>query len=473
LLIIGQANENKQDVIYMSANIIYHQRFIFGENNTDQDFFYSIAHLLTPAFLDDNQELRENAMNVWKLLLITKANLMDSLLVYKGAKGEVIDLKSNGFDLLLQKEYSAFSNWISESKPALQNTFDSLKRTWTTFRAAEDKYKADQLKGMKSRQQAREQKSRKRDKHDFSKWQKVEAIIMNNVNAVQELEASKIKKYRLDELDRQRFIDSHWEYLRKRLVRERGFTNELGSPLDKWKLDSTEGPYRMRKKLQKNTNFYNDYPYVDPESYDENAPRVPTSFDSKEYLVLHANATTAPPTPVLSNTTSTTAPPTPEETSQKPATRSIEIASPHSPLISPTPSPSISPPSSPKASPKATPISLNTPSLKEISANSDTEDESESEDSSKLEEEFSDQPSFEKEPEDEEDQKIQRLLEPGDAMQSVYNCGRVEHMDKHVGLFLLCTNNVYVIDNYMISVLGDIIEVDKGKEKYQEELRKW
>jgi hypothetical protein len=84
-------------------NIIYHQRFVFNENNSDQEFIYSLGSLVFPLFLNDNQEIRESSMNVWKMMMITKPNLIDPLLTFKGAKGEVIDLKTNGFDLLLQK----------------------------------------------------------------------------------------------------------------------------------------------------------------------------------------------------------------------------------------------------------------------------------------------------------------------------------------------------------------------------------
>ena len=59
--------------------------------------------------------------------------------------------------------------------------------------------------------------------------------------------------------------------------------------LDKWKLDMTEGPNRMRKKLVKNDAFYINYPYrPEQESVNFggkkfNKYKLPMSFDSKEY----------------------------------------------------------------------------------------------------------------------------------------------------------------------------------------------
>ncbi len=46
------------------------------------------------------------------------------------------------------------------------------------------------------------------------------------------------------------------------LTRERGLWGPpCGSELDKWILDMTEGPCRMRKKILRNDMFYDNYPH--------------------------------------------------------------------------------------------------------------------------------------------------------------------------------------------------------------------
>ncbi|CAG2101979.1 unnamed protein product [Medioppia subpectinata] len=72
------------------------------------------------------------------------------------------------------------------------------------------------------------------------------------------------------------------------LVRERAIWGpDYGSKcLDKWKLDMTEGPNRMRKKLIRNDMFYSHYPYKpEYEGMDAKALKfkLPISSDSKEY----------------------------------------------------------------------------------------------------------------------------------------------------------------------------------------------
>lgn len=63
------------------------------------------------------------------------------------------------------------------------------------------------------------------------------------------------------------------------LLRERGLWGPpIGSHLDKWMLEMTEGPCRMRKKMVRNDMFYNHYPYV-PETEQETSVAVsPSAF---------------------------------------------------------------------------------------------------------------------------------------------------------------------------------------------------
>jgi hypothetical protein len=51
------------------------------------------------------------------------------------------------------------------------------------------------------------------------------------------------------------------------------------SPLDKWRLDETEGSSRMRRKLQRNEDFYQNYPHLEPGNN-----LLPTSKDTREFL---------------------------------------------------------------------------------------------------------------------------------------------------------------------------------------------
>ena len=64
-----------------------------------------------------------------------------------------------------------------------------------------------------------------------------------------------------------KYLVEDWSATETELMRERGLWGPpIGSPLDKWMLDMTEGPHRMRKKMMRNDMFYINYPYKDPDS---------------------------------------------------------------------------------------------------------------------------------------------------------------------------------------------------------------
>lgn len=64
-------------------------------------------------------------------------------------------------------------------------------------------------------------------------------------------------------------MTEEWSQIEYELLRERGLWGPpIGSHLDKWMLEMTEGPCRMRKKMVRNDMFYVQYPYM-PEAEQE------------------------------------------------------------------------------------------------------------------------------------------------------------------------------------------------------------
>lgn len=73
-----------------------------------------------------------------------------------------------------------------------------------------------------------------------------------------------------------KYVTEEWCQIECELLRERGLWGPpIGSHLDKWMLEMTEGPCRMRKKMVRNDMFYNHYPYV-PETEQETNVTVST-----------------------------------------------------------------------------------------------------------------------------------------------------------------------------------------------------
>jgi hypothetical protein len=88
---------------------------------------------------------------------------------------------------------------------------------------------------------------------------------------------------------RLRFTVQEWNRIEWELTRERGLWGpDQPSPLDKWMLDTVEGPHRMRKRMCRNHMFYHDYPYDPntPVSTKKTKHQKPTSAHSKLHFTL-------------------------------------------------------------------------------------------------------------------------------------------------------------------------------------------
>ena len=99
-----------------------------------------------------------------------------------------------------------------------------------------------------------------------------------------------MKQKHIFDVHLKKFILNEWlNYEYEFLIREKAIWGPAyGSKrLDKWMLDMTEGPNRMRKKLIRNEEFYQNYPYR-PEFNGADSKtlkfKAPISHDSKDYF---------------------------------------------------------------------------------------------------------------------------------------------------------------------------------------------
>ena len=83
-----------------------------------------------------------------------------------------------------------------------------------------------------------------------------------HISLVKDLWEMRCAQYNHMSQHTQRYVLQDWIQSEGELTRERGLWGPVrGSILDKWTLDSTEGPNRMRKKTMRNDIFYLQYPY--------------------------------------------------------------------------------------------------------------------------------------------------------------------------------------------------------------------
>lgn len=72
-----------------------------------------------------------------------------------------------------------------------------------------------------------------------------------------------------------KYVTEEWASIEYELLRERGLWGPpIGSHLDKFVLEMTEGPCRMRKKMVRNDMFYIHYPYIPEMEPNTNSAQV-------------------------------------------------------------------------------------------------------------------------------------------------------------------------------------------------------
>uniref|UniRef100_A0A8C4PW64 WD repeat and FYVE domain containing 3 n=1 Tax=Eptatretus burgeri TaxID=7764 RepID=A0A8C4PW64_EPTBU len=113
--------------------------------------------------------------------------------------------------------------------------------------------------------------------------------MFTHIAIVRDLVDFQLRQYGELQQNTLKYVSEEWAVLEGDLSRERSLWGPpVGSHLDKWMLDMTEGPRRMRKKMVRNDLFYVHYPYV-PDSDNYSAAVKPTKYrravshDSKEY----------------------------------------------------------------------------------------------------------------------------------------------------------------------------------------------
>ncbi|ELW70223.1 WD repeat and FYVE domain-containing protein 3 [Tupaia chinensis] len=244
-----------------------------------------------------------------------------------------------------------------------------------------------------------------------------------------------------------KYVTEEWCQIECELLRERGLWGPpIGSHLDKWMLEMTEGPCRMRKKMVRNDMFYNHYPYVpeteqetnvaseipskQPETSDDIIPqkkparyRRAISYDSKEYYMRLASGNPAIVQDAIVESAEG------EAAQQEPEHGEDTIAKVKG---------------------------LVKPPLKRSRSAPDGGDE---ENQEQLQDQIAEASSIEEE-EKTDNATLLRLLEEGEKIQHMYRCARVQGLDTSEGLLLFGKEHFYVIDGFTMTATREIRDIE-------------
>ncbi|XP_071507653.1 WD repeat and FYVE domain-containing protein 3-like [Diadema antillarum] len=259
-----------------------------------------------------------------------------------------------------------------------------------------------------------------------------------HVFIVRELVELQHKQHEQSQRHLMRFMKEKWEYLEHELMRERGLWGPpYCSYLDKWMLDMTEGPSRMRKKMIRNPDFYIHYPYRPENELIQNKPskgRKAISFDSKKYSQCKQTRNLLESPPGIG----------PGEGSL------LDLA-----VESDTQEDVIDPDDS-RPDVRASSIMTRQPSNRNNQDDDDDTPDTENPNDKPLEEQKTD------------NQMVLRLLEQGEKIRHIFRCARIQGLDTMEGLLLFCKDHFYIVDGFTLLSSREICDIDSVPDQHQD-----
>ena len=239
-----------------------------------------------------------------------------------------------------------------------------------------------------------------------------------------------------------RYVHQDWLLSETELTRERGLWGPEGiSYLDKWILDTTEGPHRMRKKTMRNEMFYLHYPYraendQRSDSRQLKANKVASSFDSKIYYT-HCQQ----PPRILCETDASA------QHQSLHQQHSVDAAVGNKPNQASHPPLQQSSKSEPGGSSNTPPPSPNENRLahaqESVEANNQDDDEEDEEMTN-----IADNETF------------LRLLEEQEKISYMFRCARIQGLDTFEGLLLFGKEHCYIVDGFTLLKNREIKDID-------------
>lgn len=432
-----------------------HRSLIFGAGNHELDFFGCLTYCLTQLALDMKIALDSSAKTTWhvptdsaecttqqgqNLLAVAAKRVWDELYVCKKPAIEEVfkcplPQPSNGKspdlglvqDQIQEAASKLWLNYIDAEKKSnyrmplelhtqIQSKIQKVTGGLTRLASRSKVKKEDTIKIRNSRLTGPEMK----------KW------TLLQVGNVAELVSMQAKQRAQGYSFMQRYVLEEWLQIETELTRERGVWGpEIGSRIDKWMLDTTEGPSRMRKKKMRNDMFYIHYPYRPELDIGDNKSlkyRVASSWDSKEYYQKYR------PQSLIELEKEIVVTPTNEELYQ---------------TVSPNPNTNTE-----------FNLDANFAGLRRAVKRSVSEpDEVLEEDNDEAEQE---QPS--------DDQTLIRLLQPQDKLSHMlkFRCARIQGLDTAEGILLFGKEHLYIVDGFTIFKSREIRDIESiAAEEYE------
>ncbi|XP_052169863.1 protein SPIRRIG-like [Diospyros lotus] len=243
------------DICTILQLLVAHKRIIFCPSNTDTDLNCCLCINLISLLRDKRRNVQNMAVDVLKYLLVHRRAALEELLVSKPNQGPHLDILHGGFDGLLTGNLSAFFEWFHSSEQVVNKVLEQCAAImWVQYISGSTKFPGVRIKGMDARRKREMgRKSRDNSKLDQRHWEQVNER-RYALDMVRDEMSTELRVVRQDKYGWVLHAESEWQTHLQQLVHERGIFPMSKSSVNEdleWQLCPIEGPYRMRKKLER------------------------------------------------------------------------------------------------------------------------------------------------------------------------------------------------------------------------------
>ncbi|XP_074316777.1 protein SPIRRIG-like [Silene latifolia] len=225
---------------------------VLCRSNMDTELNSCLCVNLISLLHDQRQSLKNIAIDILKYLLVHRRAAFEDLLVSKSNR---VDVLHGGFDKLLTGSLTSFLEWFKNSEKTINKVLEhSAGLMWMQSITGAAKFPRIRIKSMQQHRRAEMIKKSK----ELAKWEvKHRQQIMEHRHALdllQDTVSTELHVVRQYKYGWVLHAESEWETHLQQLVHERAIfplrkTPEAREP--EWQLCLIEGPYRMRKKLER------------------------------------------------------------------------------------------------------------------------------------------------------------------------------------------------------------------------------
>ncbi|KMT10244.1 hypothetical protein BVRB_5g120020 [Beta vulgaris subsp. vulgaris] len=229
-----------------------HIRIVFCPSNVDAELNSCLCVNLISLLRDRRPNARNMAMDILKFLLVHRRASFEDLLVSKSNR---LDVMRGGFDKLLTGSISSFFEWLQGSEHIVNKVLEQgAGLMWVQSITGSSKFPGIRIKSMENhRGNDLIKKSKELGRSDAKHWEQITER-RYALEVVRDAMSTELRVVRQDKYGWVLHAESEWQTHLQQLVHERGIfpmrkAPETGEP--EWQLCPIEGPYRMRKKLER------------------------------------------------------------------------------------------------------------------------------------------------------------------------------------------------------------------------------